>query len=183
MVMMAEPLTLCLQSIHRKRVEEGQGGLRLACLSPQGTPLTQQKVRELSAGPGLDPLVRALRSDRPTLPRRSRPGGDFRRRLRRVRRRTSGHAADRRGGPAPAGRAQRSGVCGPRSLSSTACSTVRTTRAPRWWTAGPSPPRFSRETIGNRALAAAGVPVGYVRKRPDLLGKARRRGAHGGRLA
>ena len=53
MVMMAEPLTLCLQSIHRKRVEEGQGGLRLACLSPQGTPLTQQKVRELSAGPGL----------------------------------------------------------------------------------------------------------------------------------
>ena len=73
MVMMAEPLTRCLQSIRRKRSEErgpaavpadgeigggngredGGETLRLVCLSPQGAPLTQARVQSLSEGPGL----------------------------------------------------------------------------------------------------------------------------------
>jgi tRNA (guanine37-N1)-methyltransferase len=63
MVMMAEPLTRCLAAIRSQRAEEaeqvaGQGGaaagaLRVACLSPQGAPLTQAKVKAISEGPGL----------------------------------------------------------------------------------------------------------------------------------
>jgi tRNA (guanine37-N1)-methyltransferase len=84
MVMMAEPLTRCLQAIRSKRsaeAEEGLAGapaeagatagataggdaggdpkqragapLRVVCLSPQGAPLTQAKVKSISEGPGL----------------------------------------------------------------------------------------------------------------------------------
>lgn len=53
MVMMAEPLARCLQSIREKRREEAAEPLRVAYLSPQGLPLSQQKVHSLSAGPGL----------------------------------------------------------------------------------------------------------------------------------
>jgi len=53
MVMMAEPLGRCLASIRRTRNEEGSPALPVACLSPQGAPLTQRRVHELSTGPGL----------------------------------------------------------------------------------------------------------------------------------
>lgn len=53
MVMMAEPLARCLQTIRDKRREEGALPLPVACLSPQGAPLTQKKVQALSGGPGL----------------------------------------------------------------------------------------------------------------------------------
>ena len=53
MVMMAEPLARCLEAIRRTRNEEGSQALRVACLSPQGAPLTQRKVHDLSTGPGL----------------------------------------------------------------------------------------------------------------------------------
>ena len=52
-VMMAEPLTRCLQEIRARRTEEGGSDLRVVCLSPQGTPLTQAKVQSISEGPGL----------------------------------------------------------------------------------------------------------------------------------
>lgn len=53
MVMMAQPLARCLQSIREKRQEEAAEPLRVAYLSPQGVPLTQDKVKAISAGPGL----------------------------------------------------------------------------------------------------------------------------------
>ncbi|MBA3479159.1 MAG: tRNA (guanosine(37)-N1)-methyltransferase TrmD [Lautropia sp.] len=53
MVMMAEPLGRCLEGIRRTRAQEGRPDLRVACLSPQGTPLSQQKAQALSEGPGL----------------------------------------------------------------------------------------------------------------------------------
>ena len=53
MVMMAEPLARCLAAIRRQREEEGSQPLRVAYLTPQGAPLTQQKVQQLSGGPGL----------------------------------------------------------------------------------------------------------------------------------
>ncbi len=53
MVMMAEPLSRCLQKIRDVRQQEGAPALRVACLSPQGAPLNQRKVQELSGGPGL----------------------------------------------------------------------------------------------------------------------------------
>jgi len=53
MVMMAEPLARCLQSIRSKRAAEAAPPLRIACLSPQGKPLTQAKVQSISEGPGL----------------------------------------------------------------------------------------------------------------------------------
>jgi tRNA (guanine37-N1)-methyltransferase len=53
MVMMAEPLLRCLQKIREVRRQEGAPALRVACLSPQGLPLNQRKVQELSGGPGL----------------------------------------------------------------------------------------------------------------------------------
>ena len=53
MVMMAEPLARCLQGIRAKRAEEAGSDLRVVCLSPQGTPLTQAKVESISEGPGL----------------------------------------------------------------------------------------------------------------------------------
>lgn len=53
MVMMAEPLARCLQSIRDTRRTEGGMPLSVACLSPQGRPLTQAMVKTLSEGPGL----------------------------------------------------------------------------------------------------------------------------------
>jgi len=53
MVMMAEPLVRCLQSIRDKRGDEGADPLPVAYLSPQGAPLTQKRAQALSAGPGL----------------------------------------------------------------------------------------------------------------------------------
>jgi tRNA (guanine37-N1)-methyltransferase len=53
MVMMAEPLARCLQAIRDRRAEEGAAPLRVACLSPQGAPLTQARVQSISEGPGL----------------------------------------------------------------------------------------------------------------------------------
>jgi tRNA (guanine37-N1)-methyltransferase len=64
MVMMAEPLARCLAAIRSKRAAEAEqgggdggsataGALRVACLSPQGAPLTQAKVKAISEGPGL----------------------------------------------------------------------------------------------------------------------------------
>jgi tRNA (guanine37-N1)-methyltransferase len=53
MVMMAEPLGRCLQAVRSQRLADGRPALRVACLSPQGAPLNQQKVQALSAGPGL----------------------------------------------------------------------------------------------------------------------------------
>ena len=53
MVMMAEPLARCLQGIRAKRAEEAGSDLRVVCLSPQGAPLTQARVQSISDGPGL----------------------------------------------------------------------------------------------------------------------------------
>lgn len=53
MVMMAEPLGRCLQAIRDTRTREAGAELRVVCLSPQGTPISQQKVKSLSEGPGL----------------------------------------------------------------------------------------------------------------------------------
>ena len=56
MVMMAEPLTRCLQAIRSQRLaeaEEAGASLRVVCLSPQGAPLTQARVKSISEGPGL----------------------------------------------------------------------------------------------------------------------------------
>ncbi len=53
MVMMAEPLARCLQAIRERRAAEAVPPLRVACLSPQGAPLTQAKVQSISQGAGL----------------------------------------------------------------------------------------------------------------------------------
>jgi tRNA (guanine37-N1)-methyltransferase len=53
MVMMAKPLARCLQAIRERRAGEAAAPLRVACLSPQGVPLTQAKVQSISQGPGL----------------------------------------------------------------------------------------------------------------------------------
>jgi tRNA (guanine37-N1)-methyltransferase len=53
MVMMAGPLARCLAAIRRQREEEGSQPLRVAYLTPQGAALTQDKVQQLSGGPGL----------------------------------------------------------------------------------------------------------------------------------
>ena len=53
MVMMAEPLARCLQAIRDRRAAEAAPPLRVACLSPQGAPLTQARVQSISQGPGL----------------------------------------------------------------------------------------------------------------------------------
>lgn len=53
MVMMAEPLMRCLARIRERRAEEHAPALPVTFLSPQGAPLTQAKVRSISEGPGL----------------------------------------------------------------------------------------------------------------------------------
>jgi tRNA (guanine37-N1)-methyltransferase len=53
MVMMAQPLTDCLQRIRAARAAEGAASLPVAFLSPQGAPLTQARVRALSQSAGL----------------------------------------------------------------------------------------------------------------------------------
>ena len=65
-------------------------------LSPRGTPLTQARVRELAAGPGVILLVRPLRRGRPEGAGRAQGRGGVDRRLCAVRRRACRPGADRR---------------------------------------------------------------------------------------
>jgi tRNA (guanine37-N1)-methyltransferase len=53
MVMMAEPLAACLAALHERRAADGLPRARVIHLSPTGLPLTQGKVAELAALPGL----------------------------------------------------------------------------------------------------------------------------------
>jgi tRNA (guanine37-N1)-methyltransferase len=53
MVMMAEPLAACLAALHGRRATDGLPRARVIHLSPTGAPLTQAKVAELAALPGL----------------------------------------------------------------------------------------------------------------------------------
>ena len=53
MVMMAEPLAACLVALHERRAADGLPRARVIHLSPTGLPLTQGKVAELAALPGL----------------------------------------------------------------------------------------------------------------------------------
>jgi tRNA (guanine37-N1)-methyltransferase len=53
MVMMAEPLMRCLERIRAARAVEGAPSLPVVFLSPQGTQLTQARVRAVSESPGL----------------------------------------------------------------------------------------------------------------------------------
>jgi tRNA (guanine37-N1)-methyltransferase len=53
MVMMAEPLAACLAALHARRATDGLPRARVIHLSPTGVPLTQVRVAELAALPGL----------------------------------------------------------------------------------------------------------------------------------
>lgn len=53
MVMLAEPLSACLRSLHRLREQEGSLPARVIHLSPRGAPLTQARVQALAAEPAL----------------------------------------------------------------------------------------------------------------------------------
>jgi len=53
MVMMAEPLAACLSALHARRAADGLPRARVIHLSPTGAPLTQARVAELAALPGL----------------------------------------------------------------------------------------------------------------------------------
>lgn len=53
MVMMAEPLTRCIDELRRVRAAEKKSPLAVVHLSPQGEPLTQARARALAQGPGL----------------------------------------------------------------------------------------------------------------------------------
>jgi tRNA (guanine37-N1)-methyltransferase len=53
MVMMAEPLAACLSALHARRAADGLPRARVVHLSPTGAPLTQARVAELAALPGL----------------------------------------------------------------------------------------------------------------------------------
>lgn len=53
MVMLAEPLRVCLHAIHGQRDSETAARARVLHLSPRGAPLTQSRVAELARQPGL----------------------------------------------------------------------------------------------------------------------------------
>lgn len=52
MVMMAEPLAATIRSIREDRARAGDDAAPVICLSPQGAPATDVRVRALAASPG-----------------------------------------------------------------------------------------------------------------------------------
>ncbi len=134
MVMRADVLGAAIDG-----ARERHPGLPLLYPSPRGRPLTQARIRELSAGPGVIAALRALRGDRPARDRCARGGRGLHRRLYSLRRRAGGDGHHRCGGAAAARRDGGAGVRLRRKASRTACSNIPTIRARANGRAGRSP--------------------------------------------